>query len=141
MINNEVAEITNKIQALDAIRAQLEQDLLKLQEDELELNDERMFFVMPVFPIHGLTRKQSKVSKNAWNWSGQRSIRRSTRTINYRAPEDEKVSLQCDHPMFRIVPNTFVGPAFLPSEHDDLPHGIAFMVILDCMAGCDWSLT
>lgn len=40
LINSEIAEITNKIQALDAIRIKLEQDLLKLQEDELELDDE-----------------------------------------------------------------------------------------------------
>jgi len=40
LINSEVEEITNKIQALDGIRAKLEQDLLKLQEDELELDDE-----------------------------------------------------------------------------------------------------
>ena len=40
LINNEILEITNKIQAFDAIRAKLEQDLLKLQEDELELDDE-----------------------------------------------------------------------------------------------------
>ena len=39
-MNNEVAEITTKIEALDAIRAKLEQDLLKLQEEELELDDE-----------------------------------------------------------------------------------------------------
>jgi mitochondrial division protein 1 len=40
LINNEIAEITHKIEALDAIRTKLEQDLLKLQEDELELDDE-----------------------------------------------------------------------------------------------------
>ena len=40
LINSEIAEITHKIEALDAIRVKLEQDLLKLQEDELELDDE-----------------------------------------------------------------------------------------------------
>lgn len=39
-MGNEIAEITTKIEALDAIRAKLEQDLLKLQEEELELDDE-----------------------------------------------------------------------------------------------------
>ena len=39
-MNSDIAEITNKIQALDAIRVKLEHDLLKLQEDELELDDE-----------------------------------------------------------------------------------------------------
>ena len=39
-MNNEIVEITTKIEALDAIRAKLERDLLKLQEEELELDDE-----------------------------------------------------------------------------------------------------
>jgi division protein 1 len=41
LINSEIAEINNKIKALDSIREGLEQDLLKLHEDELELVDER----------------------------------------------------------------------------------------------------
>lgn len=41
LVNNEIAEITHKIDALHAIREKLESDLLKLQEDELELDDER----------------------------------------------------------------------------------------------------
>jgi mitochondrial division protein 1 len=41
LLNNEIAEITHKIETLDALRSRLESDLLKLQEDELELNDER----------------------------------------------------------------------------------------------------
>ena len=40
-MNSEIAEITHKIETLDAMRAKLEQDLLKLQEDELELDVER----------------------------------------------------------------------------------------------------
>lgn len=39
-MNNEIAEITSKIEALDAIRAKLERNILKLQEEELELDDE-----------------------------------------------------------------------------------------------------
>ena len=41
LVNNELAEISNKIRALNDVRSRLEQDLLKLQEDELELDDER----------------------------------------------------------------------------------------------------
>jgi hypothetical protein len=36
----EIEEITHKIEALDAIRIHLEQDLLKIHEEELELDDE-----------------------------------------------------------------------------------------------------
>ena len=46
LLNNEIAEITNKIEALDSIRAKLGQDLLKLQEDELELEDECKTFAI-----------------------------------------------------------------------------------------------
>ena len=44
LVNSEIAEITHKIEALDAIRAKLEEDLLRFQEDELELDDERASF-------------------------------------------------------------------------------------------------
>ena len=40
LIDNEITEVTHKIEALDAIRSKLEQDLLGLQEEELELDDE-----------------------------------------------------------------------------------------------------
>lgn len=41
LINSEIEEITTKIDALDALREKLQVDLLLLQEEELELNDER----------------------------------------------------------------------------------------------------
>lgn len=43
LVNNEIMEITHKIEALDDIRTKLEKDLIKLQEDELELDDEREY--------------------------------------------------------------------------------------------------
>lgn len=46
LINSEIAEITNKIEALDDIRAKLEQNLLKLQEDDLEIDDERALSII-----------------------------------------------------------------------------------------------
>ena len=54
LVNNEIAEITTKIEALDAIRTKLEQDLLKLQEEELELDDECEFLLglLPWKPFH-----------------------------------------------------------------------------------------
>lgn len=49
LINSEIMEITHKIETLDSIRAKLESDLLKLQEDELELDDEREFRILIPF--------------------------------------------------------------------------------------------
>ncbi|KAG6814439.1 hypothetical protein H0H92_007443 [Tricholoma furcatifolium] len=92
LINSEIAEITNKIEALDNIRARLEQDLLKLQEDELELDDE----------LVGV--KERLEFEDAANRS-----------------KPQKASAQPLH-----VPQSSrrrKGPAFLPSEHDELPPG------------------
>jgi len=44
LISSEISEITHKIAALGTIRDRLEQELLRLQEDELELDDERTSF-------------------------------------------------------------------------------------------------
>ncbi|KAG5654284.1 hypothetical protein H0H81_005133 [Sphagnurus paluster] len=96
LINSEIAEITNKIEALDSIRAKLEQDLLKLQEDELELDDE----------LAGVKERMEFEQE-------------STRTT--------KASAQPLH----LPPSSRrrKGPAFLPSEHDELPTGVAFMTL------------
>ncbi|THH06660.1 hypothetical protein EW145_g3937 [Phellinidium pouzarii] len=86
---NEIAEITHKIDALDAIRARLDADLLKLKEDELELDDE----------LEGVRERMEF--------------------------EESKTSARrIDHSSRRRK-----GPAFLPSEHDDLPPGVAFLTL------------
>ncbi|TFK40910.1 WD40 repeat-like protein [Crucibulum laeve] len=93
LINSEIAEITHKIEALDTIRAKLEKDLLKLQEDELELDDE----------LEG---------------------------VKERMEFEKTVSRPQSQPLH--VPQSSrrkKGPAFLPSEHDELPPGVAFMTL------------
>ncbi|KAI0638999.1 WD40 repeat-like protein [Trametes polyzona] len=94
LINNEIDEITHKIEALDAIRAKLEQDLLKLQEEELELDDE----------LEGV-RERLELEESASQPSRSQS-RTAHLTLSSRRRK---------------------GPAFLPSEHDELPPGVAFM--------------
>ncbi|KAI0307444.1 WD40-repeat-containing domain protein [Multifurca ochricompacta] len=96
LLHNDIVEITNKIEALDVIRTRLEQDLLKLQEDELELDDELLMVQ---------ERLELETSQN--NQSG--SI----------------------HPSLMASSRRRKGPAFLPSEHDELPPGVAFMS-LEC---------
>lgn len=63
LINSEIAEINNKIKALDSIRGSLEQDLLKLHEDELELDDERKGQLNCAYET-SLIRGQLRVCKN-----------------------------------------------------------------------------
>ncbi|KAJ7748496.1 WD40-repeat-containing domain protein [Mycena maculata] len=95
LIHNEITEISLKIAALDGIRAKLEQDLLKLHEDDLELDDE----------LEGVKERLEFEQSH----------------------RPQKASTQPFH-----LPHTSrrrKGPAFLPSEHDELPPGVAFMTL------------
>ncbi|KAI0823146.1 WD40 repeat-like protein [Trametes gibbosa] len=95
LINNEIDEITHKIEALDVIRARLEHDLLRLQEEELELDDE----------LEGV-RERLELEETA---------SQPSRSHSRAAPHLPASSRRRK------------GPAFLPSEHDELPPGVAFM--------------
>ncbi|KAE9409374.1 WD40 repeat-like protein [Gymnopus androsaceus JB14] len=90
LVNNEILEITHKIEALDDIRAKLEQDLIKLQEDELELDDE----------LEGV--------KERLEFEQSSSARVSQVSQPFQIPHSSRRRK---------------GPAFLPSEHDELPPG------------------
>lgn len=96
LCNGEIAEITNKIRALDEVRTKLEKDLLKLQEDELELDDE----------LEGV--------KERIRFEEQATLQ----------PAQTEKSLHLPPSSRRRK-----GPAFLPSEHDELPVGVAFMTL------------
>lgn len=98
---------------MDAIRTKLEQDLLRLQEDELELDDEREFS----FILFAIILINSKVE-------GVRE-RMDFEHSTTRAPVNAANSHHIPQSSRRRK-----GPAFLPSEHDDLPPGMAFMVSL-----------
>ncbi|KIK70369.1 hypothetical protein GYMLUDRAFT_65603 [Collybiopsis luxurians FD-317 M1] len=93
LLNNEILEITRKIEALDDIRAKLEQDLVKLQEDELELDDE----------LEGV-KERLEFEQTSSNRPSQ----------SFQLPQSSRRRK---------------GPAFLPSEHDELPPGVAFMTL------------
>lgn len=66
-MNNEIAEITTKIEALDAIRIKLERGLLKLQEEELELDDEREYLLVPPIQPAPYPALQWKEFENVWS--------------------------------------------------------------------------
>ncbi|KAJ8481478.1 hypothetical protein ONZ45_g15304 [Pleurotus djamor] len=97
LLISEVDEITNKIAALDSIRAKLEHDLLKLQEEELELDDE----------LEGIKERLDFEEASS-----------------HRPPKSSTQPLHLPQSSRRRK-----GPAFLPSEHDELPPGIAFMTL------------
>ncbi|KAG2045293.1 WD40-repeat-containing domain protein [Suillus americanus] len=97
LINSEIVEINNKIKALDSIRERLEQDLLKLHEDELELDDEL-----------GGVQERIEFEEAAF----RQSDNIKTAPVPHVAPSRRRR-----------------GPVFLPSEHDELPPGVAFMTL------------
>ncbi|KZP32449.1 WD40 repeat-like protein [Athelia psychrophila] len=96
LIHSEITEITNKIEALDDIRVKLEQDLLKLQEDDLELDDE----------LEGVKERLEFEESSS-------------------RPPKAKAAAQPNH--IHQSSRRRKGPAFLPSEHNELPPGVAFM--------------
>ncbi|KAH7930577.1 Trp-Asp repeat-containing protein [Leucogyrophana mollusca] len=97
LINSDIVEITNKIKALDDIREKLELDLLKIQEDELELDDE----------LEGV-RERIEFEETS---SRHQNVKATTH-VPHVAPSRRRK-----------------GPVFLPSEHDELPPGVAFMTL------------
>ncbi|KAI0045742.1 WD40 repeat-like protein [Auriscalpium vulgare] len=101
LIHNDIAEITHKIEALDIIRTKLEEDLLKLHEDDLELDDE-LEMVRERLELEESRTRGTKGSKGAAQ-------------VPPHLPPSRRRK----------------GPAFLPSEHDELPPGMAFMT-LEC---------
>jgi len=66
-VNNEIVEITTKIEALDTIRVKLEQDLLKLQEEELELDDECEDLLALPIRLASYSALQWKEFGSAWS--------------------------------------------------------------------------
>ncbi|KAL7416803.1 WD40-repeat-containing domain protein [Mrakia frigida] len=100
LLKSEIDEVQAKIAALEAIRSELEDGILKLREQDLELEDElegirdRLFTMTPE-TVKGL----SSTGSGALGSGGSIPSRRRK------------------------------GPAFLPSEHDDLPSGMAFMTL------------
>ncbi|KAK7064684.1 Trp-Asp repeat-containing protein [Favolaschia claudopus] len=96
LIHNEISEISLKIAALDGIRVKLEQDLLRLHEDELELDDE----------LEGV--------KERLEFEQSQRPQKAAASQPFHLPHTSRRRK---------------GPAFLPSEHDELPPGVAFMTL------------
>jgi len=92
--------VSAKIDVLEEIRRRLEASLLHLQEEQLELDDE----------LEGV--QELIASPTVTSVAGTKALPPSAAAISARSSRRRK------------------GPAFLPSEHDDLPSGVAFMVRL-----------
>lgn len=100
MIQSEIAEVGAKIDALEDIRRHLEASLLHLQEEDLELDDE----------LEGVQELMASPAIKAAAGAKSLPLSSSGAGISNKSSRRRK------------------GPAFLPSEHDELPSGVAFMV-------------
>jgi division protein 1 len=98
IIRAEIVEVSAKIDALEEIRRKLEASLLHLQEEQLELDDE----------LEGV--QELMASPSVTSAAGTKALPTSAAGTSSRSSRRRK------------------GPAFLPSEHDELPSGVAFMV-------------
>ncbi|KAL7418917.1 Mitochondrial fission protein [Cryptotrichosporon argae] len=96
LIHAEIYEVAAKIDALEEIRRRLEASLLRLQEEQLELDDE----------LEGV--QELMASPAVTSAAGTKALPSGTVGRSSRRRK---------------------GPAFLPSEHDELPSGVAFMTI------------
>lgn len=101
----EISEVSAKIDALEEIRRRLEASLLHLQEEQLELDDE----------LEGV--QELMVSPGVTSAAGTKALPAATTTTSIGKSSRRRK-----------------GPAFLPSEHDELPPGVAFMASLTSVA-------
>lgn len=99
MINAEINEVSSKIEQLAEIRKRLEASLLKLQEEGLELDDE----------LEGI--QELMASPSVTSAAGVKALPPSAQQTVSSSSRRRK------------------GPAFLPSEHDELPSGVAFLTL------------
>ncbi|MCO5565586.1 hypothetical protein L7F22_019260 [Adiantum nelumboides] len=102
LINSEVNEVAQRIAALDAIKQNLQKSLVALKEEELELNDE----CEGVSEMVALLKHRRAMPGGATD-RGDGGAKTSGGTNSRRRK----------------------GPLFLPSEHDELPSGVAFMTL------------
>lgn len=91
--------MSSKIEQLGEIRKRLEASLLKLQEEGLELDDE----------LEGI--QELMASPSVTSAAGVKALPPSAQQTVASSSRRRK------------------GPAFLPSEHDELPKGVAFLTL------------
>lgn len=124
LINNDISEVEAKIAALQLVKKDLEKGLLGLKEEELELNDE----------FEGVSELLT-LQKHRKSMPGGES-----KSIDSKSFTDS--SHKNSHHQGSMSSRRRKGPLFLPSEHDELPSGVAFMTLANhngSITGLDFS--
>ncbi|GAA5941621.1 WD40 repeat domain-containing protein [Sporobolomyces koalae] len=116
LVNSQIRDVEDKIRQLETVRDGFRKNLLNLREDELELEDE----------MQGIEAALSRLPLIPTDLSSPRSTASaSTTTIIPNGTTTSTSSTLLSAPSSRRRK----GPAFLPSEHDDLPTSVAFMTL------------
>lgn len=101
LINSEINEVEARIASLENVKQSLQKSLLGLREEELELNDE----------FDGVSELLAVMKhRRAMPGGSNREVERSASASQGNSRRRK-------------------GPLFLPSEHDELPSGVAFMTL------------
>lgn len=114
VLNGQIGEVEHKIAELDAIRDGLKRGLLGLREEELELEDERKQSCIPSLPPFRSNQVLTSLLHITVEGIRERIQHVDERTKGHTVATSSRRRR---------------GPAFLPSEHDDLPNGVAFMTL------------
>lgn len=112
LISAEIESVTAKIDALELIRRRLEGSMTRMLEEELELDDE-LEGVKEAMSNPAMTRTTTITTTSSLDPSS--STTTTTATSNAQNANFSSRRRR--------------GPAFLPSEHDDLPKDVAFMTL------------
>ncbi|GAA6057299.1 hypothetical protein JCM3770_001706 [Rhodotorula araucariae] len=116
LVHGQIKDVEERIAALDKVREDLRRGLLGLREEELELEDELEGTQARLARLPLMTTLPSTASASA-----------SAPTANGRG--DPAAAFLASTSSRRRK-----GPAFLPSEHDDLPPNVAFMTLTGHLA-------
>ncbi|CAO1635589.1 unnamed protein product [Parajaminaea phylloscopi] len=115
LLHREIGTVELKMAALQQVKDRLTRSLLELKEEELELDDE----ASGILEMLSLQRHRKSMPGAAGKGPAT-----PVRTPSSRAIE-QQTSAQHSSPSSRRRR----GPMFLPSEHDELPSGVAFMTL------------
>ncbi|GAA6063094.1 hypothetical protein JCM10212_003292 [Sporobolomyces blumeae] len=120
LLNGQIKDVEKKIRELEGIRDGFRKQLLGLREEELELEDElegieATLARLPLVPTAASTSSSTDPSSTMVGSSASTQLSSTgvggTGLLSNPSSRRRK------------------GPAFLPSEHDDLPTGVAFMTL------------
>ncbi|EST09516.1 WD40 repeat [Kalmanozyma brasiliensis GHG001] len=106
LIDSELSAVDAKIKVLEKIKAGLNKKLLGLREEELELNDEHE-------GVGELLAVQKHLRAMPGGPAAAANAAATGATTSQGSSRRRK------------------GPLFMPSEHDELPSGVAFMTLAD----------